>query len=433
MPRMADHPVTASARPRAPHGLQRVLGRDPHEPHRVATPLELLYDLTFAVAFGQAGGAFAHLYADGVIWPAVGAYLIAVFAIVLGWTNFSWFASAFDTDDWLHRLLTMVQMVGVVVLALGLPEFFGSVTSERAEPRQIITGYVVMRVAMVAQWLRVARDDPAHRAVALRFATAVAALQVLWVGLAFLHATWPVYVGGLVVLGIAELAVPFVLERRFGTPWHPHHIAERYSLMVIITLGEGVIGTVAALSAAIEAHGGWSAEAVLVVVAGIVLTFGLWWSYFTFDIGAALHAKGRTIVPGLVGFHLLILGALAGTGAGLHVADYVLARQAHIGTPVALAAVAVPVFAFFFGVYGFYTHVVPEADIRHILLMLATLALLAAAVGLAFVGASPGTCLAVLMLATLPTVLGYETFGYAHQREQLARLGQSAGADEGPR
>ena len=35
--------------------------------------------------------------------------------------NFSWFASVYDTDDWIYRLTTMLQMVGVIVLALGLP------------------------------------------------------------------------------------------------------------------------------------------------------------------------------------------------------------------------------------------------------------------------------------------------------------------------
>ena len=37
-----------------------------------------------------------------------------------------------------------------------------------------------------------------------------------------------------------------------GTPWHAHHIAERYGLMVIIALGEGLLGTTAALGALIE-------------------------------------------------------------------------------------------------------------------------------------------------------------------------------------
>jgi hypothetical protein len=34
------------------HRLRRMSGRDPHQPHRVATPLELLFDLTFVIAFG---------------------------------------------------------------------------------------------------------------------------------------------------------------------------------------------------------------------------------------------------------------------------------------------------------------------------------------------------------------------------------------------
>jgi low temperature requirement protein LtrA len=40
-------------------------GRDPHEPHRVATPLELLFDLTFVIAFGVAASQLAHMLASG--------------------------------------------------------------------------------------------------------------------------------------------------------------------------------------------------------------------------------------------------------------------------------------------------------------------------------------------------------------------------------
>ncbi|WP_308736914.1 MULTISPECIES: low temperature requirement protein A [unclassified Microbacterium] len=68
-------------------------------------------------------------------------------AIVWAWINYSWFASAFDTDDWLFRVLTMVQMAGVVVLAIGLPPMFASL--ERGQPVEneiMVAGYVVMRV-----------------------------------------------------------------------------------------------------------------------------------------------------------------------------------------------------------------------------------------------------------------------------------------------
>ena len=35
-------------------------GRDPHEAHRAATPLELLFDLVFVVAFSQIASQAAH-------------------------------------------------------------------------------------------------------------------------------------------------------------------------------------------------------------------------------------------------------------------------------------------------------------------------------------------------------------------------------------
>ena len=35
--------------------------------------------------------------------------------------------SAYDTDDWLYRVLTLVQTVGVVVSSLGIPDMFKSV------------------------------------------------------------------------------------------------------------------------------------------------------------------------------------------------------------------------------------------------------------------------------------------------------------------
>jgi len=51
------------------HRLEVMSGRDPNEPHRAATPLELLYDLTFVVAFGVAGEQFAHLLAEAILLP----------------------------------------------------------------------------------------------------------------------------------------------------------------------------------------------------------------------------------------------------------------------------------------------------------------------------------------------------------------------------
>ena len=77
--------------------------------------------------------------------------------------------------------------------------------------------------------------------------------------------------------------------RKGGTPWHAHHITERYGLLTIIALGEGVVGTVASLSAVVSAQG-WTFDAVFVAVAGIGLTFGMWWTYFMVPQAELLHA-----------------------------------------------------------------------------------------------------------------------------------------------
>jgi low temperature requirement protein LtrA len=59
-------------------------------------------------------------------WPC-STFGLASFGICWAWTNFTWFASAYDTDDWVFRIVTMVQMIGVLVLAIGVPRMFASI------------------------------------------------------------------------------------------------------------------------------------------------------------------------------------------------------------------------------------------------------------------------------------------------------------------
>ncbi|SDK78172.1 low temperature requirement A protein (LtrA) [Arthrobacter sp. ov407] len=104
--------------------------------------------------------------------------------------------------------------------------------------------------------------------------------QVGWVALIF--ASLPIGTTSWIIVALTgvELAGPLLAERKDGgTPWHPHHIAERYSLLVIITLGEVILGTVLAISAVVD-RSGWSVEAVLVAFGGTALAFAMWWLYF---------------------------------------------------------------------------------------------------------------------------------------------------------
>ena len=163
------------------HRLRAMTGRDPHQEGRVATSLELFYDLVFVVAFSFTGTAAAHQIAEGHFRNALIGFLLCTFAAIWAWINFAWFASAFDTDDWFFRIVTLVQMIGVALIALGVPEVFHSLDEAHLENRVMILGYIIMRVGMVAQWLRVAVQSPRYRRAALIYAGMTLLAQLGWV------------------------------------------------------------------------------------------------------------------------------------------------------------------------------------------------------------------------------------------------------------
>ena len=124
--RVDMHSRRRARRPATPGpGDVRWCGRDPDEQHRASTPLELLFDLTFVVAVAQVSAELAHAIVDGTdVGGAVVSYLMTFFAIWWAWVNFTWFASAYDSDDVPYRLLTLVQMLGVLILASAVPQLF---------------------------------------------------------------------------------------------------------------------------------------------------------------------------------------------------------------------------------------------------------------------------------------------------------------------
>lgn len=136
----------------------------------------------------------------------------------------------------------------------------------------MVAGYVVMRVAMIAQWARVAKSSSRYRP----YIGTLTLAQFGWIVIIFVQTSLEVTLLIAAVLFAIELGGPYLAESRGGgTPWNAEHIAERYGLLVIIALGEEVVGTVATLSAVIESQG-WSWQVVGVAVAGIALTFGMW-------------------------------------------------------------------------------------------------------------------------------------------------------------
>jgi low temperature requirement protein LtrA len=404
------------------HHRRRFSGRDPDEPHRSATPLELLYDLTLVVAFGTAADELAHYIADDHVGAGIAGFVFAAFAVTWAWLNYSWFASAYDTDDWVFRLATLVQMVGVIVVTLGLPQMFASIDhGSTLDNGVMVTGYVVMRVALLFLWWEVSRHDPERAPAARSYITTVGIAQVGWIVLAILDLPVVTTFAAMSVLLAVELGGPTLAERKARTPWHPHHIAERYGLLLIITLGEVILGTVAALNALVHGEAGWTVDAVLLAIAGIGLAFGCWWMYFAVPWAEPLvRHRERAFAFGYG--HLAMFGSLAAMGAGLHVAAYMLEGESKIGETGTVLSVAIPVALYVALLYGLYSALMRTRDPFHLWLLAGTATFVILPVVLAAAGLDMTICLLVLALAPVVTIVGYETVGHRHMAEALEQL-----------
>ncbi|MFI6792935.1 low temperature requirement protein A [Nonomuraea sp. NPDC050383] len=321
----------------------RMSARAIDEPHRASSPLELLFDLTFVVAVAAATAQLAHDVADGHGLARLVLFLQVFFAIWWAWMNFTWFASSYDTDDVPYRLLTMVQMGGVLVLAAGVPA-----AAVHSDFRAVTIGYLIMRIALVAQWVRAGVEDAAGRRTALRYAVGITVMQAGWVLRLVLAETGalpsPAALPFFAVLVVLELAVPLWAERTRPTTWHPHHIAERYGLFTIILLGESVLAATRGVEGALEAAR-TSTPLVVMAVSGLVLLFALWWLYFLTPAGEGLgDRRHRSYLWGYG--HYGLFAALAALGAGLEVAAEQTGHDVK-ASPLAICyAVAIPTAVF---------------------------------------------------------------------------------------
>ncbi|MFD8632219.1 low temperature requirement protein A [Streptomyces sp. NPDC059533] len=303
------------------------------ELHRASTPLELFFDLCFVVAIAQAGARLVHALAEGHPGAGVTGYFFVFFGVWWAWMNFTWFASAYDVDDVPYRLATFVQIVGVLVYAAGVSRAFDE--NDWTVP---VIGYIIMRVALTAQWLRAAAAERGSaRTSALTYAVGLVICQAGWVALLFAPEGARRWL--FLILVVAELLVPAIAEHSHQTSWHAHHIVERYGLFTIIVLGETISAATVAVKSALDEH---DAVGLLLPIAGggLLIVFAAWWIYFAVPMHERLNTN-REAIPWGYG-HLLIFASGAAIGAGIEVAVEHAVGAAHISQVAANAAVTVP-------------------------------------------------------------------------------------------
>jgi low temperature requirement protein LtrA len=226
------------------------------------TPLELFFDLVFVFAITRVTSLMAH----DLSWTTIGQGLLVLAALWWGWAAYAWLTNHVAGEDFRARLVVFVAMAAMVLVALAVPGAF----EEHA--LLFALAYFVMRMAHLAlYWVASAEDPEVHVAVARLLPSAIAGPLVL-IAAAFTDgslqaALWALALaidyGGPLVTGVAGYRV------------HPAHFAERFSLIVIIALGESIVAIgVGAGDEELD-----TAIAVAAVLA-LVASAGLWWAYF---------------------------------------------------------------------------------------------------------------------------------------------------------
>ena len=287
--------------------LFRASIREGNEPGRKVTWLELFFDLVFVAAVSQVG---APLGVDFSL-AGLGRFAFLFVLIFWAWLGHASYATRFDHDDAVHRALTFVQMFMAAVMAVNAKDALGS-----RDSAGFAAAYGVMRLVLVAQYLRVRHVESSRRLTAA-FARGFGVAAVLWLASAVVPLPYRFWIWA-VALAV-DLSTPLLAGRHtlHALP-HAHHLPERFGLFTIILLGDAMAGVMRGM----ESQESWPLDAFLSAVLGMLLVFLLWWLYFDVARGAderqvlteadvmRLHAWSYGHVPLFVG--------IAVAGVGIH-------------------------------------------------------------------------------------------------------------------
>lgn len=367
--------------------------RDIEEPHRTATTLELLFDLVSVIAIAAAAAGLHHAIAEAHAVQGIVTFLMAFFAVWWAWMNYTWFASAYANDDGLFRLLTMVIMGGSLTMAVGIGTLFKS-----GDLTMVVTGYVIMRVGMISLWLRAAIDDPERRSTNLAYAIGIGLVQSYWVIFVLLQPLPPATGYALYIVGaVLDLAVPVIAERVRDTPWHRHHIMERYGLLNIIVLGETLLA--GAMSLQQIAGGASNIVFVHVALSALVIGFSMWWLYFSREEHLQTNNIKRAFTWGYG--HFIVFASGAAVGAGVAVMVDVIAGHADVSLLAASYSIGIPVAFYMFGLWFVRDRFCLTGNARLALPVFAMLVLLAPLTPFALEGIAAMTALSVAVRSYL--------------------------------
>jgi low temperature requirement protein LtrA len=268
---------------------------------RRTSPVELLWDLVFVFALTQVTTLLSH----DLSWTGFGHGLLVLALVWWAWSAFVWAANAEQEESRVLRGVLLVGMVLIFVAGLSLPLAF----ADRAT--LFACAYAGVRLLHLALYAHASRRGSASWSAIIGFATTVVIGMALLIAGSFLDEAPRVLLWSLAV--VIDYAGPAWLTRerlRGLQRVAVAHFAERYSLFVIICLGESIVAI--GLSAEEQPI---DADLVAAVALGLVATIGMWWTYFdrfASTAEARLHNHDDPVLAAADGYSYLHLVIVAG-------------------------------------------------------------------------------------------------------------------------
>jgi low temperature requirement protein LtrA len=278
---------------------------------RRTSSVELLWDLVFVFAVTQVTSLLAH----DLTWTGVGHGLLVLALVWWAWSAFVWAANAEVETSRALRGVLLLGMMLTFVTGLSLPHAF----DDRAT--LFACSYAGVRLLHLALYAHAARRGHASWNAIAGFAITVTLGMALLIAGSFLGDTLRAIVWTAAVA--IDYAGPAWLTRerlRGLQQVAVAHFAERYGLFVIICLGESIVA-IGLTASDLPIDG----ALVAAVALGLLVTIGLWWTYFD-RFAAVAEARLRdhddpvlAAADGYSYLHLVIVAGVIVFAVGLKV------------------------------------------------------------------------------------------------------------------
>jgi low temperature requirement protein LtrA len=377
----------------------------PDQSEKRVAPLELFFDLVFVFAVTQVTQLMSH----HPTWEGLGQGMLVLIALWWCWGAYAWLTNYIAADEGVERLLMFGVMGAILIAALAVPHAF--------DEHALLFGvaYAVARWLHIFIWAEANDDVDTGQAIRRLARTALP-------GPALLIAAGLVDDGTLrAALWIVGLSIDYAGPYVYGVSGFrvsAGHFAERFSLIVIIALGESIV----ALGTGVR--GDLDTGVLTGAALGLVVACGLWWAYF--DVVAVVAERRFRRMPADLrvriardSYSYLHLPMIAGI---VLVALGVKKTLLHVDEPLD----TVPAVALFGGIALYYAgHVAFRLRNLGTLNRIRLTALLAS-LALIFAGREVDALVAVALAAVLTSsVIGYEAI---HFREARYRIRHEQGS-----